>query len=111
MRHPWPGNIRELQNEIAKASLLLERGEALDLQHLSERVRRSAGTEPPAAALTLEETVLRAEREAFAVALAAAGGDAATAMELLGVSRTTWYRKLKELGLKDPETGEPSDPE
>jgi DNA-binding NtrC family response regulator len=104
VRHDWPGNVRELQNEIAKAALLLEPGEALDLQHLSERVHRAHGTdegtaEPPAAALTLEETVLRAERDAFAVALAAAQGDAGRAMELLGVSRTTYYRKLKELGL------------
>ena len=102
VRYPWPGNIRELQNEIAKSALLLERGEALDLQHLSERIRRSPGAEPassPSLAMTLEETVLRAEREAFAVALAAAEGDAARAMELLGISRTTWYRKVKELDL------------
>jgi DNA-binding NtrC family response regulator len=104
VRYPWPGNVRELQNEIAKAALLLEPGEALDLQHLSERVRRPPGSggEAPAAFLTLEETVLRAEREAFIVALAAASGDAARAMEILGVSRTTWYRKLKELGLAAP---------
>lgn len=100
VRYPWPGNVRELQNEIAKAALLLEPGEAFDLQHLSERVRRPPGESgPPAVSLTLEETVQRAEREAFAVALAAAGGDAARAMPLLGVSRTTYYRKLKELGL------------
>jgi transcriptional regulator with AAA-type ATPase domain len=100
VRYDWPGNVRELQNEIAKAALLLEPGEALDLQHLSERVHGAQG-EPPAAAFTLEETVLRAEREAFAVALAAAQGDAARAMELLGVSRTTYYRKLKDLGLAE----------
>jgi DNA-binding NtrC family response regulator len=106
VRYPWPGNVRELQNEIAKAALLLEPGEALDLQHLSERVRRLPGESgSPAASLTLDEVVQRAEREAFAVALAAAGGDAARAMALLGVSRTTWYRKLKELGM-----GEPSPP-
>ena len=102
VRYPWPGNIRELQNEIAKSALLLERGEALDLQHLSERIGRVPGAESsssPSSAMTLEETVLRAEREAFAVALAAAEGDAARAMDLLGVSRTTWYRKVKELGL------------
>ena len=94
--YPWPGNVRELQNEIAKAALLLEPGEALDLHHLSPRVRQTpAGPRP----LTLDETVGRAEREAFAVALAAAGGDAPRAMELLGISRTTYYRKLKELGL------------
>jgi DNA-binding NtrC family response regulator len=96
VRYPWPGNVRELQNEVAKAALLLEPGEPLDLHHLSPRVRQ----EPAAArSLTLEETVRRAEREAFDVALAATEGDAARAMELLGVSRTTYYRKLKELGL------------
>ncbi len=97
VRHPWPGNVRELQNEIAKAALLLEPGEPLDLEHLAERVRQVP--DQGARCLTLEETVLRAEREAFAVALAAAEGDASRAMELLGVSRTTYYRKLKELGL------------
>jgi DNA-binding NtrC family response regulator len=97
VRYAWPGNIRELQNEIAKAALLLEPGEPLDLQHLSERIRHPGDKVSPL--LTLEETVQRAEREAFAVALAAAEGDAAQAMDLLGVSKTTYYRKLKELGL------------
>jgi DNA-binding NtrC family response regulator len=94
--HGWPGNVRELQNEIAKGALLLEPGEPLDLRHLSPRIRPEAGAPPP---MTLDETVRRAEREAFAVALAAAQGDAVQAMEILGVSRTTYYRKVKELGL------------
>ena len=94
--HGWPGNVRELQNEIAKGALLLEPGEPLDLRHLSPRIRPEAGSPAP---LTLDETVRRAEREAFAVALAAAQGDAVQAMEILGVSRTTYYRKVKELGL------------
>lgn len=97
VHYPWPGNVRELQNEIAKAALLLEPGEPLDLQHLSERIRHPGEKASPL--LTLEEAVQRAEREAFAVALAAAQGDAAQAMDLLGVSKTTYYRKLKELGL------------
>ena len=97
VRYSWPGNVRELQNEVAKAALLLESGTPLDLEHLSPRIRASeAGLPPP---LTLEESVRGAEREALAVALAAAEGDALRAMELLGVSRTTYYRKLKELEL------------
>jgi two-component system response regulator HydG len=101
VRYAWPGNIRELQNEISKAALLLEPGEPLDLQHLSERIRRPPGESgAPAVSLTLDEVVQRAEREAFAVALAATGDDAARAMALLGVSRTTYYRKLKELGIE-----------
>ena len=99
VRHAWPGNVRELQHEIAKAALLLEPGEPLDLQHLSPRIRAPEEDVSTLPSLTLEETVRRAEREAFAVALAAAAGDAAKAMGLLGVSRTTYYRKLKELGL------------
>jgi DNA-binding NtrC family response regulator len=109
VRHAWPGNVRELQNEIAKAVLLLEPGEPLDVQHLSERVRVLAraeqGARPPL--LTLDEAVRRAEREAFSVALASSGGDAACAMEILGVSRTTWYRKLKDLGLTEPDETDP----
>jgi len=103
IRHPWPGNVRELQNEIAKAALLLEPGEALDVQHLSERIAPALapGAPRPTDVLTLDEAVRRAEHEAFSVALTAAGGDAVRAMELLGVSRTTWYRKLKELGLSE----------
>jgi len=95
VQYDWPGNVRELQNEVAKAVLLLERGEALDLQHLSERVRRPLNS--PAQSFTLDETVRRAERQAFAVALAAVGGDPGKAMDLLGISRTTYYRKLREL--------------
>ncbi len=97
VRYPWPGNVRELQNEIAKAALLLEPGEPMDLEHLSPRIRASGSVS--AAPLTLDETLRRAEREAFAVALAAVEGDALRAMEILGVSRTTYYRKVKELGL------------
>ena len=108
VRHPWPGNVRELQNEIAKAALLLEPGEPLDLEHLADRIRRGPDDASPADCLTLEETVLQAERQAFAVALAAAEGDASRAMELLGVSRTTYYRKLKELGLGEAPASSPS---
>ncbi len=94
--YAWPGNVRELENEIAKAVLLLEGGEPLDLPHLSARVLGAqAGQADP---FGLEAAVRRAEREAFALARAAAEDDPVRAMGLLGVSRTTFYRKLKELG-------------
>jgi len=99
VQSPWPGNVRELQNEIAKAALLLEPGEPLDLSHLSARLRKKPGERASSPPLTLELAVQSAERKAFAVALAAAQGDAVRAMELLGVAKTTYYRKLKELGL------------
>ncbi len=93
----WPGNIRELENEIKKAVLLLEPGEPLDVLQLSPRIQQQLA--PGELPLSLEATVRRAEQEAFRAALAAAQGSAARAMELLGISKTTYYRKLAELGL------------
>ena len=50
----------------------------------------------------LHDAVQRAEREALLAALASAGGAAARAAALLGVSKTSCQRKLKDLGLCSP---------
>jgi len=98
--YPWPGSIRELRHQIAAAVLLLEPGEPLSIEHLSPDVRAALDGSPPGPPLGLEHAVHRAEREAFQVALSTAGGDPAVARRLLGVGKTTYYRKLKELGLE-----------
>jgi DNA-binding NtrC family response regulator len=96
----WPGNVRQLRNEIARAVLLLADGEPLDLHHLSPAVAgTAAGDDIP---LGLGEAVARAERQAFQTALVLGAGDPARAQEILGISRTTYYRKLKELQLDEP---------
>ncbi len=96
--YAWPGNIRELSLEIAQAVLLLDPGEPLGIEHLSERVRSALDLDAPPP-LTLDAHLRRAERQAFGAALAAAGSDLARAIDQLGVSRATFYRKVKELGL------------
>ena len=55
---------------------------------------------PPRRHLTLIEA---AEREAIIKALAAAGGNKSEAAGLLGIGRTTLYRRLRQLGLADDE--------
>jgi hypothetical protein len=95
--HPWPGNVRQLENEIAKAVLLLDKGEPLDLPHLSRPIREAGKVNQAALPLTLATAVGDAERQAFRLALAVADGDPARARAILGVSRATYYRKLKEL--------------
>ncbi len=95
--YDWPGNIRELSLEIAQAVLLLDPGEPLGLEHLSERVRSALDLNAPPP-LTLDAHLRRAERQAYAAALAVAGSDPARAIDQLGVSRATFYRKVKELG-------------
>ncbi len=97
--YSWPGNVRELMLEIAQAVLLLDPGEPLGIEHLSERVRKALDLDAPPP-LTLDAHLRRAERQAFAAAIATGAGDAARAIDQLGVSRATFYRKLKELGLE-----------
>ena len=96
VRHAWPGNVRELQNEIAKAALLLEPGEPLDLPHLSPRLRGARARPPPSPSTRPSAGPSGKPSRSPSPP---PGGDAARAMEILGVSRTTYYRKLKELEL------------
>jgi Nif-specific regulatory protein len=100
-RHAWPGNVRQLENALQRLSLLAGDGpispEVLELDPaLSGSLRgRSATsrTEPP---LSLD----RGESLQIRKALKAAGGNRARAARMLGISRATIYRKIKEYGLQ-----------
>lgn len=52
--------------------------------------------------LTLEAAVARAEREALIATLAVAGGQPERAWTMLGIGKTSFYKKLKEHGLSRP---------
>jgi formate hydrogenlyase transcriptional activator len=90
-RYSWPGNIRELQNFIARA-VILTCGPALEapLWELRQVDDRSASE-----ATTLEE----AERSHILRILEETDGVLAPAAELLGVPRTTLYYKVRRLGI------------
>jgi len=90
--YSWPGNVRELRNEMARAALLLQAHQALDSEHLSDRVRSSVADD---ADLSLEAAVAAAEDQAFAIALGAAGNDHGVAMTLLKLTRSSYFRRLQ----------------
>ncbi|MBK8066262.1 MAG: sigma 54-interacting transcriptional regulator [Rhodanobacteraceae bacterium] len=96
-RWHWPGNVRELRQAIERAAVLLDDGEALDRNHLPPALR--AEPAPDADALRLEPALLRAERAALVAALAVAGGEHERAWTLLGIGKTSFYKKLREHGL------------
>ena len=96
-RWSWPGNVRELRQAIERAAILLDDFEALDRSHLPEALR--AGPVPTADALRLESALLQAERNALLAALALAGGEHERAWKLLGIGKTSFYKKLREHGL------------
>ncbi len=98
--YPWPGNVRELELEMERAALFLHSGGMLTTAELAPRLLEH-GTEG-AQGHTLRERLEAEERRAIVEAVrgTATLGEAA---ELLGVSRTTLYRKMKALGLEPPE--------
>lgn len=96
-RYSWPGNIRQLQNEIARAVLFLEDGELLDSRRLSPSLR---GGDLESEDLSLSAVLERAEHRELCRALRHCSGNAAEAAKRLQISRATLYRRMKALGIK-----------
>ena len=91
--HSWPGNVRELENRIKRAIVTTE-GSRITARDL-ELSAADAG--PP----DLKHAVRDAERRAVARAWAEADGNVARASKLLGVSRPTLYKLLREHGFRE----------
>lgn len=87
----WAGNVRELQNVILRA-VALEPGPLLEFPDLDRYGQDKYG---PAAARE-SKTLMFMERRAIFQALDAASGDKALAAQMLGIGKTTLYRRLKE---------------
>jgi DNA-binding NtrC family response regulator len=102
MSYDWPGNIRELENCIQRA-VSLGSGAFIQMQDLpSGLLYPLARTSSSRQNMTTLEAL---EQQAIRQALQVTGGDRVRAAKLLGVGKTTIYRKLKEYGIdvKPPE--------
>jgi DNA-binding NtrC family response regulator len=97
MSYDWPGNVRELENCIQRA-LALGAGPEIQMRDLPSSLLYAlqAGS-GERQIFTLREL----ERDAIRQALEATAGDRLRAAKLLGIGKTTVYRKIKEYGLED----------
>lgn len=95
MAFSWPGNIRQLEQEMARSVLFLEDGELLDCARLSEEIRNEG---PGGLGGALAASLERVEADEITLALARHPSVDAAA-EALGISRATLYRRIKALGL------------
>jgi transcriptional regulator with GAF, ATPase, and Fis domain len=109
-KYDWPGNIRELQNEIERAVVLTPRGESIGPEHLSDELRVVAAdskAKPPEISATpapngalLREARADFEARYIAEVLAHNGGNVSRTAAVLGISRISLQRKIKEYGLR-----------
>jgi len=96
MSYDWPGNVRELENCIQRA-VSLGSGAFIQMQDLPSAMlyhlaRQSSSRQDLTSLQALEQQAIRQ-------ALQATGGDRVRAAKLLGIGKTTIYRKLKEYGI------------
>ena len=89
--YDWPGNVRELENIIERAITVCE-GSTIYADHLFIN-------EPAPGPLTLKERLEQDEARIIAGTLIANNGVRQKTMEDLGMSRSAFYRKLKEYKL------------
>lgn len=111
MHHDWPGNVRELENAVERACTMSS-GPVLQLGDLPTQLQQQGLTlhrEEIETAATEQggnthqvKSLANLEREAILGAIRALNGDKLQAAKLLGIGKTTLYRKLKEYGISDP---------
>ena len=93
MAYDWPGNVRELENAVERA-VALGSGPILQVGDLPSNLQYSPVERAPESdeIVPLEEI----ERRAIFRALRETSGDKLAAARLLGIGKTTLYRKLKQ---------------
>ena len=94
--HPWPGNIRELENCIKRATIMAD-GSQISSDDLGLKNLEQDQIDD-----SLDLRLIRdaAEKRAVVAALGRVNGNMVKAAELLGVSRPTLYDLMHRLGLK-----------
>ncbi|MBI4575427.1 MAG: sigma-54-dependent Fis family transcriptional regulator, partial [Planctomycetes bacterium] len=101
-QHEWPGNIRELENEIERMAAL-SRG-VMRVEDLSEQLRPREGSSAPLAeGASLKDIVARSteevEREAIVEGLRKHGWNKSKTADGLGIARPTLEAKIEKYGL------------
>jgi DNA-binding NtrC family response regulator len=98
MEYDWPGNVRELRNGLEYAVIHMQTSilQADDLPPELLEILPLAEQEPAD-----QDDAGPAEADRLQAALRRAKGNRTRAAALLGISRATFYRRLRELGLDD----------
>ena len=94
---PWPGNVRQLENTI-ESGVALCRGRVLTAGDLPSRLRERRAPQPPTRGL---QSLATLERAHILHTLEIVGWNRKRAAEILEISTTTLWRRLKEFGIEN----------
>jgi two-component system response regulator HydG len=114
LSYPWPGNVRELQHAVEHAAIFAQ-GRAVTLHNLPEEITRmpvSSVSRAQDSAQIIEKyensivipigsTLEDAELEIIRLTLEKVGGNKEEAARVLGLSRSSLYRRLPKLAQND----------
>ncbi len=105
MAYRWPGNVRELENVMEGIFVLRAPSETITRLDLPPNIRGSVSKAYPANREEVERDLPLCplsdmEREAIARALRACHGNKSKAAEMLGISRTRLYKKMRVYKLR-----------
>jgi DNA-binding NtrC family response regulator/ABC-type branched-subunit amino acid transport system substrate-binding protein len=124
-RYGWPGNVRELENAIERAFHVCGEGPLLDAGHLPAVVAAATSGAPatpgmglsgprdassrasPAGPGPTDEARFDQEKQVISRAILSSGHNMSRASRVLGISRSTLYRRLKALNIVVPDSYAP----
>jgi len=100
-RYDWPGNVRQLENVIERAYNLAD-GDTLTLDTLPIYLSKSYpfNRSGNGTGVSLHQAKDEMEKASIENALRQAGGNKSRAAQLLGITRTSLYQKIKKYNLK-----------
>jgi two-component system response regulator HydG len=94
LRYPWPGNVRELENAMERTAILI-RSDIIRPEDLPSHIAAGAPL-GPTPSLPREHTLAEVEKTHILQTLERCGWNHSRAAQMLGIGRTTLWRKLKE---------------
>ncbi|WDY55587.1 sigma-54-dependent Fis family transcriptional regulator [Pseudomonas sp. PSKL.D1] len=98
MAHEWPGNVRQLLNALRQAVALAEGG-VIEKEDLPQELKAVPVATPP---VLLGQQCADSEAQHLVALLTRERWNMSAAAEAAGVSRSTLYRKMKRLGVVQP---------
>lgn len=99
-RYDWPGNIRELKN-VCERAILMASGPYITVDDLPANLYGRRGTFKLRPGASLKEIVSEVEREVILQVLEEHGWNRSAAAQALKMNRSSFYAKLKELGIME----------